>query len=241
MRAELLKLRAMPTPRWTLIILIAFFVGGIVASVIWGVGEDNAVLDLAVGLPSQIAALVIGSWLAGVEFGQNTLRRILSADPRRVHLVVAKLATLILVVVTVTTVLIVLGTVVFGLAGSGHDTSMDLGMAARILAAWLVADLAWAVTAFSLTFVTRSMAGGMTLSFVFLFILDGFLSLIPTVGDYTISLALADIDIAIRGSADDFFGQTTTNATGVAVLVLAGWLAVFVVAGILRTLKTEVK
>ena len=85
MRAELLKLRSMPTPRWTLAILLAFFVGGIVASVIWGVGTDSAVLDLAVGLPGQIAALVVGSWMAGVEFGQNTLRRALSADPRRTH------------------------------------------------------------------------------------------------------------------------------------------------------------
>ncbi len=241
MRAELLKLRSMPTPRWTLAILLAFFVGGIVASVIWGVGTDSAVLDLAVGLPGQIAALVVGSWMAGVEFGQNTLRRALSADPRRLRLVLSKLAVLVLAVVAVTVILIVLGTLIFSLAGSGHATSIEIGTAGKILGAWLVADIAWAVTAFSLTLLTRSMAGGLVLSFVFFFVLDGFISLIPKVGDYTIGIALSDLDIAIRGTTDDFFGQTTTNDTGIAVIVLVGWLAVFIAAGIVRTLKTEVK
>lgn len=241
MKAELLKIRSMPTPLWTGVAMLVCFVGGIVGSIVWGVGQDDAVLDIAIGVPTMIGSLILGSWLAGVEFGQNTLRRVLSADPRRVRLVMVKLATVLIVVVAATTLLMAVGMVIFPLAGSGHETSLDYEMAFKILAACLVTNLTYATAALALTLLTRSMAGGMTITFVFFFVLDGLLSLIPKVGDYTIGIAQTDIDLAIRGQAEGIFETTTTNDTGIAVVTLLGWLVVFTVAGIVRTLKTEVK
>lgn len=241
MRAEFLKLRSMPTPLWTGIAMLVCFAGGIVATIIWGIGEDNAVLDVAIGVPTMIGSLIIGSWLAGVEFGQNTLRRVLSADPRRIRLVLVKLATLLIVVIGVTVVLMLAGFLLYQLTGSGHPAEMDSELAFRILAACLVTNVTYAVAALALTLLTRSMAGGMTITFVFFFVLDGLLSLIPTVGDYTIGVAQTDIDLAIRQGSEGIFETTTTNSNEVAVIVLAGWLIAFTVTGILRTVKTEVK
>ena len=241
MRAEFLKLRSMPTPLWTGIAMLVCFLGGIVATFIWGIGEDNAVLEIAIGVPTMIGSLIIGSWLAGVEFGQNTLRRVLSADPRRTRLVLVKLATLLIVVVGVTVVLMVAGFLLYQLTGSGHPAGMDTELAIRALAACLVTNVTYAVTALALTLLTRSMAGGMTITFVFFFVLDGLLSLIPKVGDYTIGVAQTDIDLAIREQSEGVFETTTTNSSEVAVIVLVGWLIAFTIAGIMRTRLTEVK
>lgn len=241
MRAEFLKIRSMPTPMWTGVAILICFVGGIAATIAWGIGEDNAVLDIAIGVPTMIGSLVLGSWLAGVEFGQNTLRRVLSADPRRTHLVLVKLATVLIVVVSVTVVLMVAGVIIYSVTGSGHEAGMSTDLALRITAACLVTNVTYAIAALSLTLLTRSMAGGMTITFVFFFVLDGLLSLIPKVGDYTIGIAQTDIDLAIRNQSDGIFDTTTTNDTAIAAIVLVAWLAIFTVAGIIRTVKTEVK
>jgi hypothetical protein len=240
-RAEFLKIRSMPTPMWTGIALLSCFVGGIAATIVWGIGEDNAVLDIAIGVPTMIGSLVLGSWLAGVEFGQNTLRRVLSADPRRVHLILVKLATVLIVVISVTVILMVAGVIIYSVTGSGHEAGMSTDMALRIAAASLVTNMTYAIAALSLTLLTRSMAGGMTITFVFFFVLDGLLSLIPKVGDYTIGIAQTDIDLAIREQSEGIFETTETNETSLAVIVLVGWLLAFMVAGIIRTTKTEVK
>lgn len=241
MRAELLKIRSMPTPFWVGVAILVCFFGGIAGAVAWGVGEDDAVLDIAIGVPTMIGSLVLGSWLAGVEFGQNTLRRVLSADPRRVRLVLVKLATVLLVAVVATVVLLALGIIVYPLAGSGHETSFDYAMAGRIVAACVVTNVTYATTALALTLLARSMAGGMTITFVFFFVLDGLMSLIPGVGDYTIGVAQTDVDLAIRQQSEGIFETTATNGTEVAAIVLAGWLVAFTLAGIARTLASEVK
>lgn len=241
MRAELLKIRSMPTPRWTAAALVVFLLGGLIATIIWGPGEENLVLDTAIGLPTSVASLVFGSWIAGVEFGQNTLRRVFGADPRRVRMVLVKLAVLLLCVAGATVLLTALGALLYSLASSGHDRTIEFDGALRGAAAIGVFNLAWAVTAFSLTLMTRSMAGGTIISFAFLFVIDGLTSVIPTVGDYSLGIVLADIDLAIRGESEGIFAVTATNDTAVAAVVLAGWLAAFLAAGAIRTKSSEVK
>ncbi len=243
MRAEFLKLRSMPTPLWTAITLAAFFLIGLAACLIWHVGEDNDALSAAIEFPLLIASLVIGSWIAGVEFGQQTLRRVLSADPRRIRLVMVKLAVVLIAVVGSTLLLMGLGTVLYGLASAGKEFTVDYDEIPAQTAAMLVSNASWAIAAFSLTLLTRSMAGGITLSFAFLFVIDSLASLLPKVGDYTLGIALTDVDLAIRGDSggEGFFEATQTNDTLVSALVLAAWLIAFVAAGIIRTVRTEVK
>lgn len=243
MRAEFLKLRSLPTPLWTAVALAVCFLLGLVACIVWHVGEDNDALGAAIALPLNLASLVIGSWIVGVEFGQHTLRRVLSADPRRTRLILVKLAVLLIVVVGATVLLMALGTALYGLASSGKEFTVDYDAIPKLTAAMIVSNASWGIAAFSLTLLTRSMAGGITLSFAFLLVIDGLTSLLPTVGDYTLGVALADVDLAIRGSdgGEGLFEATQTNDTLVSVLVLAGWLIVFLAAGIVRTNESEVK
>jgi ABC-type transport system involved in multi-copper enzyme maturation permease subunit len=98
MNSELLKLRSLPTPRWTLAGVVAAFVITIVVAAIIGPRDGAVVFLLAVGLPTSIASIVLGAWMAGVEYGQGTIRRALTADPRRLRLVGAKVGVVLAVV-----------------------------------------------------------------------------------------------------------------------------------------------
>lgn len=80
MTAELLKLRCLPTPRWTLAAVLATFVITLVIAAIVGPGDGGTALLLGVGLPTQVASIVIGAWMAGVEYGQGTKARIPQAS-----------------------------------------------------------------------------------------------------------------------------------------------------------------
>ncbi|MCB0830409.1 MAG: hypothetical protein KDB54_10450 [Solirubrobacterales bacterium] len=235
MRAEFLKIRILPTPRWTLFALLLCFLAGVGFSVTSGVGHDEAVLDLAVMLPSVICSIVFGSWMAGVEFGQNTLRRSLAADPRRVRLVLAKAAATVITVAAVTVGLWALGMLVFPLLGSGHETTIDSGRAVGMGLAALLQNVVYALIALSLTLLTRSMGGGMAMSFAFAFVISAFLSVIPKVGDYMVSSALESVTSSLRDES------VSGLDVGPAIVVVVIWMSAFIGLGIFRTLRTEVK
>lgn len=241
MRSELLKVRSMPTPRWTLIALLVCLALGIGASVAWGVGEDAVALDLAVSFPTFVGSLVFGVWMAGVEFGQDTLRRTLAADPGRLRMVFSKLAVALIVIVVTTVGLMVAGGVLFDLAGSSHPESIDPGQAARMIASTLLSNLIVAVIGMGLTLLTRSMAGGLTITLIFFFVLDTALSFAPKVGDYSLGTVTGDLDSAIRGTDEVAFGGSTTHEPAIAALLTFAWLAVLFGAGIMRTLRSDVK
>lgn len=241
MRSELLKVRSMPTPRWTLIALLGCLVLGIGCSVAWGVGEDAVVLDLAVGLPTFVGSLVFGVWMAGVEFGQDTLRRTLAADPGRLRLVLSKLAVALIVIAVTTVGLMAVGGALFELAGLSHSYSIDLEQAARMTASTLISNLIVAVIGMGLTLLTRSMAGGLTITLVFFFVLDTAFSFAPKVGEYSLGTVTGDLDSAIRGTDEVAFGGSTTHEPAIAALLTVAWLAILFGAGILRTLRSDVK
>jgi len=241
MRAEFLKIRYLPTPLWTGVFMGACFLIGLVFSVLDGVGQEEAVLDISIGLPAAIVSIVLGAWIVGVEFGQNTLRRLLSTDPRRTRLAFSKLAVCLAVVAGATVVLWLAGMLIFSLAGSGHETTIDSSQALRNGAAVLLTNVIYAVIAMGLAWVTRSMAGGMTVAFVFFFVIDSVFALLPNVGDYSLGAALGTLDEAIRGTDQGIFGPTESISTEAALIALAAWVIVVFGAGLIRTENTEVK
>ena len=85
------------------------------------------------------------------------------------------------------------------------------------------------------------MAGGMTIAFVFFFVIDSIITAIPRVGDYALGSALGNVDEAIRGNDQGIFGPSETIGTEVAILAVAAWVLLIVGLGIVRTLRTEVK
>ena len=239
MSAELRKLLSLPTPRWTAIAVLAC---GLIAAVIVffaGTGGDPAdILAGAVGVPLWIASIVIGAWMIGVEYGQKTMRRALSADPRRLRLIAAKLVVVLGYVVVLTVVATAFGAALLAFAASGHGGGASIGDAVTIGLGALTQNLIYAVVGFFLALFTRSMAGGLTVALAFGFIIDSALSAIPKYGDYSLSLAATDIYASIVGS--EFAPEADDPALGRALLVTAAWLALFGITSGLRFLRSDV-
>lgn len=239
MSAEIRKLLSLPTPRWTAIAVLAC---GLIAAVVVyfaGTGGDPAdILAGVVGVPLWIASIVIGAWMIGVEYGQKTMRRALSADPRRLRLIAAKLAVVLGYVVVLTVVATAWGTALLAIAAAGHGGGAGLGDAATIVAGTLTQNLIYAVVGFFLALFTRSMAGGMTVALAFGFIIDSALSAIPKYGDYSLSIAAADIYASVVGSELAPVNEDPDLVR--ALIVTAAWLTLFGLASGLRFLRSDV-
>lgn len=241
MRAEFVKVRSMPTPFWCAFAALVFFLGGIAGCVIWGIGQESAALDLGIGIPTSIIAIVFGVWLFGVEYGQNTLRRTLTADPRRMRLIISKLIVLLVIIALVTVLLHLLAFVLYNLAASGHDGSLSAETVFRYGASSLLENVVNGIVGMAFALITASMAGGMTIALVFIFILDGIISIIPRVGDYTLGLAVVDISNSILGFSGEFFGETIGRSWEVATLIMIAWLLLLMALGALRFVRSDVK
>ena len=206
MTAELRKLLALPTPRWTLVAtIVAVAIAALVAALAGpGNGEDMLPVQLGIGLTTSVGAIVLGAWMIGVEYGQKTLRRALSADPsraaaaarqarrraRRRHRRDARPDRRV-------------SAPVFSAIASAHGESMPIADTLQYGLAALVNNLVYATVAFALALLTRSMAGGMALALVFAFVIDSLLSAIPVVGDYALSAASSSSCAGIAGDGVD--------------------------------------
>jgi ABC-2 type transport system permease protein len=241
MRTEITKIRSLPTPAWCLAIVVTCFLLGIAATVAWGPGEDSSAIDVAVGIPTLIASIVFGVWMFGVEFGQSTLRRTLTADPRRGRLIAIKLLVTLLCVAGVTALLYAAAVPLYDLASSGHDQSIEAGTVARYGASALVSNLVYATVGFAFALITTSMAGGITLTLVFIFVIDTVTSIIPKVGDFAMGPALSAITDNISGYDSDLFGEAISSVGPGDVAIILGWLVGLMLLGCLRFMRSEVK
>jgi ABC-2 type transport system permease protein len=241
MSAELRKLFALPTPRWTLAATVAaVVVAALVAALAGpGKGEDLLPVQLGVGLTTSIAAIVLGAWMIGLEYGQKTLRRALTADPRRPRLLLAKLAVVLGAVSAVTLVLFAVSAPVFSAIASAHGESMPVGESLQYGLAALLNNLVYATVGFALALMTRSMAGGMALALAFAFVIDGALSAIPTVGVYSLSAAVLELMASISGDKLNGFPSGDPHiARGLAVT--AAWLTAALGLSFARFTRSDV-
>jgi len=241
MRAEFLKIRSMPTPMWCGIALAVCFVLGL-AVVIWkGPGDGSDAADFAIGLPSVIASIIFGVWIVGVEFGQNTLRQALTADPRRGRLIANKLMVAVLVVTLVTAGLYLLSVPVYGLASSGHDGSIPTETVLRSGLSAVVGNVAYTIVGAAFAFITASMAGGVTMALVFIFVIDTVTSIFSWTEDFAFGPALGSITEEISGIHTEVFGDVTEKMNAQDVIVVIAWLVLLVGLGTLRFFRSEVK
>lgn len=240
MPAEMLKLRSMPTPLWCGVAVIVAFLAGLAITFGWGAGSDLASTVL-IALSTQVAAIVLGVWIFGVEYGQRTLRRTLTADPDRRRLIVAKLSVVLLIVAAATALLYLLALPLYGLANSGHDFAFHTGDLIRAGAAAIFANLAYVLVGAAFAMITASMAGGMTAALVFIFVLDGLLSLVPGLEDFAFGAAMADIEGAITGAASGGLAADPGPGAPFGALIVAGWLAALLFLGSNRLVSGDAK
>lgn len=232
MRAELLKLRTLPTPRWTLVVCLACTAVALVVTAIAGVGEDQDVaIGLGVELPTAIAAIVLGAWIVGLEHGSGTMRRTLTADPRRARVFGAKVAVACLASLGLTVACFAVVAVGFPIA-AGDESDRHAGDLLLVLVAAIPGNLTGCAIGAAIALLTRSMAGGMTVALLAVLVLGSALTAIPAVGDYTIGTAQLDIYDAIRDRGDPDLLR--------GIVVSAVWLAVLGTVSVGRFVRSDV-
>ena len=245
MRAELLKLRLLPTPRWSVAFVLLTLVLGLVATWRWGTGLEQVAVDLALGLPTAIVSIVIGAWVVGLEYGQRTLPRMLAADPRRSLVVVRKIGTAVLATVLVTVVFFAVGYPAFVLAAEGHGAGLDRSLYFDQAQVSLVTNLTYALIGVGFVMVTASMAGGLTAAFVFIFVFSTFFSVLPEVGDWSFAVALSEVTDRILENETTFVDpetlQSDSRPFGASLGILIGWVVLIVGAGWVRFVRGEAR
>jgi ABC-2 type transport system permease protein len=183
---------------------------------------------------ASIASIVFGVWIVGVEYGQGTMRRVVAATPERMAILAAKLAWLVVCVLAGTAAICALGWAMAAIAGLINGMHIPVHRLGVEIAAALVGNLAYAIVAFTVALLTRSMAGGITITLVLALVVDTLLGAIPTVGDYTFGASISDVAGTIRGDHD-------AQMWGRGLAVTAAWLLALSAASWLRFCRQDVK
>ena len=238
MRPELRKLLALPTPRWTAAALLAAVLIATVVVAIFGAGNEALAEGLGVSMPAWIAAIVIGVWLPGLEYGQKTMRRTLTRNPNRLEVVFDKLGVVLLAALAISIVPALIAAPLFSVASAAHDSTISAADMLRVAAGGVANNLVYATAAFSFGLATRSMAGGMTIALAFFFVIDSLLTAIPKVGDFMLTSVSGEIYEAIVGK--ELAGTDLEVHVVRAVVVTVAWLAVFLGLSSLRFLRTDI-
>lgn len=236
MRAELEKLRSLPTPRFTLAAAVGVL--AVTMAIVWVVAPEDwddyeMAIEISAGLGTAFAAIVLGVWIVGVEYGQKTLRRVLTAEPRRGRLLVAKLGVALASVAALTVLVWALAIPLSAAAASARDVGVEVGGIVDDALVAVVFNQTIAAIGFGVALLIRSMAGAMTATVAFWFVLDGALSVIPGVGDYTLGTAIDAITEPIIGGEGEY-------GIGLGVAVTAVWLLALVGGGALRFTRSDV-
>ena len=174
---------------------------------------------------------MLGVWMAGVEYGQNTMRRVLAADPRRGRLFAAKVAIAVAGALVLTVVVWFVSIGLLSFAASANDASSPTSDLFTEAAQSLLANPIYAAIGCAVAMLARSMAGGMTAMLALVFVLDTALTALP-VGDISLGSALRDIGRAMEGEEDQEVGH--------AVRVMLGWLVIMLGAAWARFTRSDV-
>jgi ABC-2 type transport system permease protein len=231
LRAELYKIATHRVPRACFIVMLLGIVGPSLALVLYTPATPSSyattyrhVYEI---LPS-VVAVAFGAWILGTEYRQDTVKRLLTADPRRLRILGTK--------AIAGTVVLVAALAAFAVAG--WLAARTVGAANKYTVVWpgrqLLPGALFAIGAAALAFafsaILRSDAMAMVAALAVVLILDPLLGTIPGVGKFTFGGALETLTSRVGGTAGGFFDTTVlTNAQ--ASITLASWLAIFLGTG----------
>jgi ABC-2 type transport system permease protein len=179
----------------------------------------------------QLIALVLGILAITSEFRHGTITPSLLGTPWRARLMLAKLGATLLVSLALGLVVALLITAITAIAGGDTDRT-----GALILGCTLVTML-YGALGVGVGGIVRNQVGALIGSLVYLLLLEGLIGLIPgvkkVIPEYGITGAAAALS-ATDPTNPDFLDQLPGG------LLLAGFAAVFMVAGILMMQRRDV-
>jgi len=185
----------------------------------------------------QPFVLVLGILAITSEFRHGTITPSLLVTPDRVRLVLAKLGATVLTGLglgLITTVLVYL--IVKGIGGLRDlDTSGDAG---KIIIGTTVGTGIWGALGLGVGSILRNQVGAIVGSLVYLFVLENLLQIIPGLDDIIAKYGFGGLSNGLFSadpdSSSDVLGQVPAG------LLLAGYAAVLVIAGILVVQRRDV-
>lgn len=237
MSAELRKLRVLPLPRVLLavnVVVIGLTALGLTIDSPMHEEDYRDAAGIAAALTTSISAIVLGVWMVGLEYGEGAMRRVLTAEPRRLRALRTKLMLLVVCVITLTVVMFTLSWALAAAAAAVNGVGLEPGSIAENGAATLIGNFAYAVIALAIALLTRSMAGGVAVTLVLALVVDSILASIPAVGDYTFGASISDLLGSITG--EDDAEQPLRGA-----LVAAAWLLVLSTVAWSRFAREDVR
>ncbi|WP_020107201.1 ABC transporter permease subunit [Nocardia sp. 348MFTsu5.1] len=238
MRAEIAKLRYLPLPRWTAVAVLAAAVIAGFALIAFRPDSSSTYTEVpstVLDSLNQIALMVLGVWIATLEFSSGTLQRTLTAESRRTRVLTAKLvvlivAALILLVVSVAT----LGGLIH-FAAIENDVDIDKAHLVRTLFGTIPVSVAFALIGFGFGLLLRSMGGGITVALAFTFVISGVVSLAPHAAEYTVTQFSNDLSNHLTGNGATVHGWT------LAAIGTLGWCLIVIVPGWIKFLRDDLK
>lgn len=228
-RAEIYKITAHRTPRVCAAVLL---IGVLIPSVVlvWYTPADPAAYTTnftdSYDVFSIMLGIVFGGWLLGTEFRQDTVKRLLSSEPRRMRALATKGLVGAGALSTVLAAIGTIGWVAARIVGSMNDVTVP--WQGRVLLASALTSLVASATAYSLSAITRSDAFAMVGTLSLILLIEPLLSEVPGIGRYTLGSALDHLGQSISGQQ---LLPTVELSTGMALLVLATWLSTLIQLG----------
>ncbi|MCP3935389.1 MAG: ABC transporter permease subunit [Actinomycetia bacterium] len=233
--AELYKVRTHRTPLMAFAALLAASVIPSIVLIWYTPASSGSYLTAFAATWSTVAVLmsvVFGGWLLGTEYRQDTVKRMLTTQPRRLTALGSKAAVGVSVLSAALVATASIGWLAARLVASMNDVTVAWN--GRELLASGVTALIAAAMSFVLSAITKSDSFAMVGTVGTLLILNPLLSLIPNVGKYTFGQALEVITTEIEGVSEAAamgFGVSPELSLTAAIVTVSAWLGGLALAG----------
>ena len=238
MSAEIAKIRYLPLPRWITAVVLAAAVlaGGLLA--VFPPRRVDSYIDIpstAVLLVYTIGAIILGAWVATLEFGSGTLQRTLTAESDRNRVLGAKAAVLLVAAAAVGIAGAAAGGGLSHLASVHDGVKVDQGELAKAMFSILPSGMAAALVGFGFGLLTRSFGGGLSIAIAFVLVGDQLLNFIPGIKDYSFGQVTGDLANGIAQTGE------VKHSVGVALIATVVWAIAIITPGWLYFARGDLK
>jgi ABC-2 type transport system permease protein len=207
-------------------------------------GEDVLTDILGAGFFMHAISLLLGILIVTSEFRHGTITPSLLVVPNRVTLTMAKLLAALAmgVIIGLLTALLISGVTTLILSIRGIDTSTDFSTFLELVAGGTLAAALYAGLGVGIGALVRNQVGAIIGVLVWLFVLEGLVGLIPGVDDEVQKYGLNGVRAGLTGADDGGGGPDAVALLGQvpAGLVLAGYVAVFMAAGVFLMRRRDI-